>query len=93
MSDSPLLIAVVVLAIAVLANLALLVLLLLRRERAAAGIDARLSALEVESARTAEAVRGDLARAREESAVAARDARAQSCRFTHRRVKVSRPEY
>ncbi len=77
MSDSPLLIAVVVLAIAVLANLALLVLLLLRRERAAAGIDARLSALEVESARTAEAVRGDLARAREESAVAARDARAE----------------
>jgi DNA recombination protein RmuC len=51
--------------------------MLLRRERAAAGIDARLSALEVESARTAEAVRGDLSRAREESTVAAREARAE----------------
>jgi len=77
MSDFSLLAALVILAIAALANLALLVLLLLRRERAAAGIDARLSALEVESARTAEAVRGDLARAREESAVAARDARGE----------------
>lgn len=77
MPDSQVLAAVVALSIASLANLALLVVLLLRRERAAAGIDARLAALEVESARTAEAVRGDLGRAREESAVAARAARTE----------------
>ena len=77
MPDSQVLAAVVTLSIASLANLALLVVLLLRRERAAAGIDARLAALEVESARTAEAVRGDLGRAREESAVAARAARTE----------------
>jgi len=76
MPDSVLLVALF-LVLAAMANLALLVVLLLRRERAAAGIDARLSALEVESARTAEAVRGDLGRAREESAIAAREARGE----------------
>ena len=79
MSDS-LLIVSIVLALAAIANLVLLVVLLLRRERAAAGIDARLAALEVESARTAEAVRADLGRAREESAVGAREAREELSR-------------
>ena len=77
MPESALLAAVALLAIAAIANLALLVVLLLRRERAAAGVDARLSALEVESARTAEAVRGDLARARDEQGAASREARAE----------------
>ncbi len=69
--------SVLILALAAIANLALLLVLLLRRERAAAGIDARLATLELESARTAQAVRGDLARAREENAVAAREARGE----------------